>query len=577
MAVFALIVANGLKTEPGSTTVRSYADAWAKGDTKLMYKQLSPESQAKYPYKTFSRLIRRARNIATVKAITIERVREVGESEWEIDTKIATRAFGSIVKPLRLPVSGSGENALIKWDRQFVFPGITAGAKLTRTTELPDRGDLLARGGEVLAQGDDRSSPIPEVAVEVRGSLAPIPQERRAYYYARGYPADAQVGATGLERILESRLAGTPGGTLKAGAQVIASSQPRRTAAVRTTVDVDVQRAAIAALAGRLGGVVAIRPRTGEIVAFSGIAFSGLQPPGSTFKIITLAAALQAKVAKPSDSFPEVASVQLSGVEFQNADQEVCGGTLTRAFAKSCNSVFGPLGAEVGGKRLVEMADRFGFDAKPDILGAATSVMPSEGQLGDDLAVGSAAIGQNTVQATSLQMALVAATIALDGRRPRLTLDNAAVNGRAPTTPVVSPKVAAEIERMMLATVRTGTGSNAAIDGVKVAGKTGTAELKETQIECDPDKPPVDDTATTTTTTNTTATTTTPSATENPEDRPCPKPTAKDTTAWFTAYAPAGNPEIAVAVVLPASGQGRDTAAPAAKTVIEAALARFGN
>jgi cell division protein FtsI/penicillin-binding protein 2 len=316
---------------------------------------------------------------------------------------------------------------------------------------------------------------------------------------------------------------------------------------VRTSIDPDVQRAAIAAKGERFGGVAAVRPRTGEILALAGVAFSGLQPPGSTFKIITLTGVLEADLAGPNSQFPVETKTEIEGVELENAHGESCGGTLRNSFAQSCNSVFAPLGAKLGAQRLVKTAEQFGFNTDPGIPGAATSTIPAADEIGDDLAVGSSAIGQGRVQATALQMAWVAATIAGRGRRPKLTLER----GQTPQrTRVIDANVARVVGRLMEAVVREGTGTAAQITNVRVAGKTGTAELKTTaQPDCVPSP--------------------------DPAVAPCPPATPDDPTdtdAWFSAYAPAGSPRIAVGVLLVGSGAGGDTAAPVAKQVLIAGL-----
>jgi penicillin-binding protein A len=331
---------------------------------------------------------------------------------------------------------------------------------------------------------------------------------------------------------------------LRSGGTLFGTREPQRGPAVRTTIDPDVQRAAEVALGERVGGIAVVRPRNGEILALSGIAFSGLSPPGSTFKIVTLAGALEARVAGPDSSYPVETGTQIEGVDIENANGESCGGSLRNSFAHSCNSVFAPLGAKLGAERLVRAAEAFGFNEDPGIPGAARSTIPPADEIGDDLAVGSSAIGQGKVQATALQMALVASTIGGRGRRPKLTLDAEAPTVRKPAIPQGAAKL---VTRYMEAVVREGTGRAAAITGVRVAGKTGTAELRSTAA---------------------------PACTPTPE-APCPPAQADDPTdtdAWFAAFAPATSPRVAVGVLLVASGSGGASAAPVAREVLLAGL-----
>jgi peptidoglycan glycosyltransferase len=272
-------------------------------------------------------------------------------------------------------------------------------------------------------------------------------------------------------------------------------------------------------------------------------------------KILTLSGALEAKIATPKSTYPYATSTTLSGVKLENANGENCGGSLAQAFAVSCNSVFAPLGATLGATRLVSVAERFGFNHAPDIPGAATSTIPSASEIGDDLAVGSSAIGQGRVQATALQMVRVASTIALEGRAPTLTLTLPAHPHRAPTTRAVDPKTARTVRRLMVGVVRNGTGVHAQIPGVVVAGKTGTAELETTQ-KCPPVQPPPTELG------------------QAPVPESCEDSASRtdDTDAWFTAFAPARKPRIAVCVMLVRNGAGGDTAAPAARGVLIAGL-----
>jgi penicillin-binding protein A len=525
-----------------------FATAWERGDYASMYAQLTDADRARISRLRFADAYLQTTRTATAARLVAGKPRKDGDA-YHVPVRIDTRAFGTITGEIVMPISGGG----IEWSRAMLFPGLAAGERLRRVTTMPPRATLLARDRTVLAKGDARTSPSP-LAAQVVGQLGPIPPERRRELAALGVPSDAQVGVSGLERVFDDRLIGKPGGELLAGKRVLRATAPQQAPAVRTTISLPVEQAAVDALTGRLGGSVAIDPRSGGVLAFAGIAFSGLQPPGSTFKMITATGALEAGITSPSKSYPVQTAATLEGVELQNANGEYCGGTLVESFAKSCNSVFAPLGVALGAKRLVSVAERYGFNQEADIAGAAMSTIPPADQIGDDLALGSSAIGQGRVQATALQMATVAAAIGLRGRRPHLTLDYDQARGRATIERATSVRVAKTMERLMLAVVRGGTGVNAAIPGVAVAGKTGTAELKTTK-RCQPDP-------------------------ENPES--CPPDDQKndptDTDAWFAAYAPAGRgrPHIAVGVLLVASGAGGDTAAPVARQILQAGLKATG-
>jgi cell division protein FtsI/penicillin-binding protein 2 len=532
--------------------VHRYARAWERSDWAAMRREIDGGAQRRYSATGFAQHYRAAQDTSTATGVVPGRATDDGDGHWRLPVTMQTRAFGPVRGVVRLDVVRDGDAARIAWRPHLVFPGLAAGDELRRTTTLPDRADLLARDGTPLAQGVERTSPLGPAAAAIVGALGPVPADRKERAQRLGYPDDAQVGITGLERAFDEQLSGRPGGQLRAGVRLLAERAPRKAAAVRTTIAPSVQEAAVTALAGRLGGVVALRPRTGEILAAAGIGFSGLQPPGSTFKIITATGALEAGITKPTETFPIRTSATLSGVELQNAHRESCGGTLVRSFALSCNSVFGPLGAELGAQKLVAVAERFGFNRPTGITGAATASIPPAGEIGDDLAVGSSAIGQGRVQATALQMAIVASAIGLRGRRPDVTLDPDRWKGDAPTHEATSSRVARQVERLMLAVVRDGTGTAAGIGDVRVAGKTGTAELKSTQT-CEPD----------------------PEGLGGGES--CTAQQQEDTTdtdAWFSAYAPAGggHPRVAVGVLLVSAGAGGDTAAPVARQVLLAGL-----
>jgi len=537
-------VVGGLHVPSSQRTVERFAAAWARGDFPAMYSELSPPERGRVRRGAFAAAYQRALGTATATRVTTGKPVSDGDA-YRVPVRVDTRIWGAVRGTVRVPVAEAG----VDWSHDLVFPGLRRGEKLTRTTRLPPRAALLARDKTPLARGADRSSPLGPVATSVVGSLGPIPADRRADLTALGVPSDALVGSSGLERVFDVRLIGRPGGELRAGSRPIARAAPMAAPPVRTTVSTAVQSAAVEALGTRLGGIVVMDPRSGGVLAASGIGLSGLQPPGSTFKILTVTGALEAHLTSPSRTYPVQTKATLEGVDLANANGEACGGSLVQSFAESCNSVFAPLGAKLGARRLVDVAERFGFNSDSEIPGAAMSTIPPAEEIGDDLAVGSSAIGQGRVQATALQMAIVAATIGLRGRRPRPTLDFAAAEGDAPTERATPARTARTVERLMLAVVRGGTGTAAALPNVAVAGKTGTAELKTT-TRCTPDP-------------------------ENPEACP-PEQRADptDTDAWFAAYAPAGSghPRVAVGVLLVGAGAGGATAAPAARAVLDAGL-----
>ncbi|HYN52850.1 MAG TPA: penicillin-binding transpeptidase domain-containing protein [Thermoleophilaceae bacterium] len=516
-------------------TAGDFGEAWSRGDYRAMHGLLDDPSRRAHPLPAFRRAYRQA--AATATATGVSAADPAGERNGAVvvPVEVRTRVFGPVRTDLLLPVSGER----VIWGPLLAFPGLRRGEGLSRRSEPPVRGTLLSRDDKILAKGppESRTSPLEAIAGSIAGSLSPEETaEEREALYARGFPRDWPVGQTGLEQAFEDRLAGRPGGELLAGDRVLAKARPRQARPVRTTIDTRLQESSVTALAGRFGGIAALDPRNGEIRALAGIAFSAPQPPGSTFKIVTATAALEQGIVKPRDDFPVESAAIVDGVELENANGEVCGGTFRETFAHSCNSVFGPLGVEIGSEALVEAAERFGWNAPPTVPGEVPSSIPPATEIVSPLEVASTAIGQFRTLATPLILASVAQTIAARGVRrvPTLTLGE-----RTRTVRVTTPEVARTVGSMMVEVVEYGTGTAAALPGVEVAGKTGTAELEDTR------DPETGETA--------------------PSD-------PSNTDAWFTAYAPAKKPQIVVAVMLVRAGAGGATAAPAARLVLEAAL-----
>jgi len=561
-AIGAIVGANHAGSKAHDLAARFVA-AWAGGDYASMYPEIDAASRRTESADEFASAYRDALRTATVSSVRVTgKPHDVAGGLVAVPVRVHTRLFGTLMLDFDLRISSQGGEGLrVAWSPALAFPGLRPGERLSRRTTLPRRATLLARDGAVLAEstaqaasgtqaaGVSRGSPLGEVANAVLGNVGPIPAARRQALEAEGVPPDAQIGVSGLERALDDRLRGMPGGELLAGRRVLASAVPRAAPSVRSTVSVPVQRAAVAALGSQLGGIVVLVPSTGAILAVAGIGLDSLQPPGSTFKIITVAGALQSHLATPRTVFPYATSATLDGVKLNNANGEECGGSLELAFAVSCNSVFAPLGVKLGAPSLVATAEHFGFNQEPTIPGAAKSTLPPASQIQGELDVGSTAIGQGQVQASALEMAVVAATIADRGLRPAPTF--AAAGPQAPGVQATSAAVARTVRRLMIGVVRSGTGTAAAIPGVVVAGKTGTAELK------------------------TACSHTEAGAGESGGGESGCQGTgseASNTDAWFAAFAPALHPRIAVGVLLVKDGAGGATAAPVARQVLEAGL-----
>ena len=305
---------------------------------------------------------------------------------------------------------------------------------------------------------------------------------------------------------------------------------------------------------GGYAKVLKIRGACGGASALLNRATQGLFTPGSTFKIVTAAAALDTGAFTPSSTFFDPGYCTEYGQQVSNAGNPDQGGhevfghlNFVSAFQHSVNSVFCNIGKHIGAPTIIAYAKRFGFYKTPPLETpaderAASGMYTPSHKLDNDAAKadpGRLAFGQWTMQVTPLQMAMVAATVANGGVVPKpyivqkiVSNDGSTVRTAKPSNlgRAIKPQTAQELNQMMVAVVQGGTGTAAAIPGIQVAGKTGTAETGVPHVY----------------------------------------------TAWFVAFAPADNPKVAVAVVLEKqlNGFGGAVSAPIAKQVIEALLSR---
>jgi peptidoglycan glycosyltransferase len=526
----------GPKPDP-TAPVPEFAADWHEGDYPGMYRLISPRDRARVPYARFVAFYQDAARVATMRGLHQTGAARRHGDIVTVPMSVATRTYGRVTQRMSVPVVHTRRGERIAWTRALAFPGLEPGEQLVRRVILPHgRGKILDFTGHVLAEGPATARVYPQgsaFALVTGYVKAPAPADVAARERA-GWPATQPYGQGGLERSLDSILAGSPRFVLRA----VSASGKRRVLAVTpgvaprnvtTTLRVPVQEVASNALGGRYGGVVVLS-RTGAVEASAGLGMDALQPPGSSFKTITSAAALTAHKTTLETVYPYARYALLNGWKLHNFHHEDCGGSLVLSFAVSCNSVFGPLAVEVGGPKLVAMADAFGFNKTPTVAyPVPESVTPPVKELTSPLDLGVAGIGQGGVEATPLQMASVAQTIGARCTFKPPFLIRRPLADREPHTPAraCSRQVAGEVTTMMEAVVTEGTGRSAAIPGVTVAGKTGTSEIGG------PDVP---------------------------------------TDAWFIAFAPVGAPKVAVAVLVVRGGVGGDVAAPIARVVLEAAL-----
>lgn len=433
-----------------------------------------------------------------------------------------------------------------------------------------DRGAILVNGSAV-ADSAETDDDLRWIRNYPQGGL---------YSHITGYYSFIYGAGGGLESAEDSVLAGTDDSLFYRRIADMVTGTPPAGAALELTIDPDVQAAAEDALGDRQGAVVALDPQTGAILAMvshptydpnalsshnltsveesynalandesqplTNRAISGdLYPPGSVFKLVVAAAALESGDYTPDTELDGPITYTLPGTttELPNFEGGTCGPTdqvsLAESIRVSCNTSLAALAVDLGETSIDEQAQAFGFGQDLSIpMSVTPSVYPSDL---DEAQVALTGIGQYDVRVTPLQVAMTSAAIANEGKvmTPYMVesvrdSDLDVINETRPNqlSTAVSDDTAAELTDMMVSVVEDGSGTAAALPGVSVAGKTGTAEFGSNGAA----------------------------------------------HAWFTGFAPADDPQIAVAVIIEsatdswAGGSGGTLAAPVAQAVLQAGV-----
>ncbi len=280
-----------------------------------MYADLDASSQRAISAAAFTHQLAAAKRTATMSSARLGgRVRMQAGGEFEVPVRVRTRLFGVLALDYAVSIGEHGGSARVRFSGTLRIPRAASGrapgaADVPASPRHPagprwQRAGGNARGRRPSGEAQTRASLLGSVASAVLGEVGPLPSERRAQLEAHGLPAQGPVGTSGIELALDERLRGTPGGELLAGSRVLAGARARPAAPVRTTISPTVQRAAVEALGGQYGGIVAMVPSSGQILAVAGIGLDGLQPPGSTFKMVTVSGVLSAHLASPRSVFP---------------------------------------------------------------------------------------------------------------------------------------------------------------------------------------------------------------------------------------------------------------------------------
>ncbi len=410
------------------------------------------------------------------------------------------------------------------------------------------RGTIYDRYGTVLA----------ETQVNDNGEMKRVYPHGRLYSHVIGY-SSGKYGKAGLESYYNSQLLALDGGNALDKIEQIITGDSIKGHNLLLTIDHELQTKAESLLAGKTGSIVALNPKTGEVLAMVSKpdynpnnlndqwadlvgdakspllnrSLSGLYPPGSIYKTVIAAGVL--RNGSIDTNYDCTGSITVDGYVLTDANKSGHGYLdLRRSIIVSCNTNFARMGTELGKEEVTKISKDFLMGGK---LGGDMPIAESRYPYGNGMEttdVAAVSIGQGKLLATPMHMAAVVSTFANKGvmMEPYIVEEVRSGNERVISsasnegTQIISEAIATEVTEMMVAAVREGTGSNARISGVDVAGKTGTAENE-----------------------------------------------TGENHSWFIGFAPAYDPKIAVAVILESEGKsGGAAAAPMAREVIRQGL-----
>ena len=466
-----------------------------------------------------------------------------------------------LARALRVAVVHPGETA----SRQAIGEddAVLTNPRLSMSHLTQPRGRMVTADGTVVARS------------QLRGGVMRRQYDEPSAHSLVGYVSPLKFGLSGLEESLDAELTGAHGMTVEAALRKALLGGPSSASTVHLTVEADLQRLAAQLLDGHTGAAVLLETSTGRVLAMASSptidpnrlvavdedssvdaqtywdeilseegrplllrATTGLYPPGSTFKVVTAASAIELRIASPDSIYEDTGELEVDGrtlIERNRPDASRSSWTLTEGLAYSLNLVYAQVGLNVGRDALTHRSTAFGIgeEIPGDLPTSRGQIASSPDYLSDPSALADTSFGQGQLLVTPLHMVLVATAVARDGTVPipmlvdRVTAGGDVLERRSPAVwrRAMSPTTASALDRMMVDSATFGYARTAAIEGVRIGAKTGTAE----------------------------------SGRDEPH-------------SWFIAYGSAGERTVAVAVCIEFGGEGGGAALALGRDLMRAAL-----